>query len=107
MRSYVVAGMDGSPSSVAAAQYAADWAELSGQDLHLVHGAPHGEPGDGVLRRVAECRPDRHPGLSIVCREVPGAGSAVLVAETGGADVTVVGSRGDGSIPTATLGATA
>lgn len=107
MRSYVVAGVDGSPSSVAAAQYAADWAERSGQDLHLVHGSPHGEPGTGTLGRVAERLTGLHPGLSIVCREVPGAGSAVLVAEAGGADLTVVGSRGGGSIPTATLGATA
>jgi nucleotide-binding universal stress UspA family protein len=107
MRPHVVAGIDGSPSSVAAAQYAADWAERSGQDLHLVHGSPHGEPGDDILRRVADCLTERHPGLSVVCREMPGAGSAVLVTESGTADLTVVGSRGGGSIPTATLGATA
>jgi nucleotide-binding universal stress UspA family protein len=107
MRSYVVAGIDGSPSSVAAAQYAADWAELSGRDLHLVHGTSHGVPGDEILRRVADCLTARHPGLTVVCREVAGAGPAVLVEESGVADLTVVGSRGNGSIPTATLGATA
>ncbi|GIJ54757.1 universal stress protein [Virgisporangium aurantiacum] len=107
MQAYVVAGIDGSPSSVAAAQYAAEWAERSGRDLHLVHGSRHGEPGDDVLRRVADCLTAQHPGLSIVCRAVPGAGSAVLVEESGAAELTVVGSRGGGSIPTAALGATA
>jgi nucleotide-binding universal stress UspA family protein len=107
MRTYVVAGIDGSPSSVAAAQYAADWADRSGRDLHLVHGSRHGAPAEDVLRRVADCLTGRHPGLSIVCREVPGTGSAVLVEESGAAELTVVGSRGEGSIPTATLGATA
>jgi nucleotide-binding universal stress UspA family protein len=107
MRSYVVAGIDGSPSSVAAAQYAADWAERSGQDLHLLHGSPHGEPVDDLLRKVADCLTERHPALSIVCREAAGAGSAVLVKESGVADLTVVGSRGGGSIASVTLGATA
>lgn len=107
MRSYVVAGIDGSPSSVAAAQFAADWAERTGGDLHLVHGSEHGEPVDDMLRRVADCLTERHPGLSVVCREVPGAGAAVLVTESGAADLTVVGGRGHGSIPTAVLGATA
>jgi nucleotide-binding universal stress UspA family protein len=107
MRSYVVAGVDGSPSSVAAALYAADWAERTGEDLHLVHGSSHGEPGDEVLRRIADRLVAQHPGLTVVCREVSGAGSAVLVEESGTADLTVVGSRGHGSIATAALGATA
>lgn len=107
MRAYVVAGIDGSPSSVAAAQYAADWAERSGAELHLVHGSRHGQSGGDVLRRVADCLTAQHPSVSIICRDVPGAGSAVLVEESGAAELTVVGSRGGGSIPTATLGATA
>jgi nucleotide-binding universal stress UspA family protein len=107
MRAYVVAGIDGSSSSVAAAQYAADWAVRTGRDLHLVHGSRHGEAGDDVLRRVADCLTGRHPGLSIVCREVRGSGSAVLVEESGAAALTVVGSRGGGSIPGVALGATA
>lgn len=107
MRAYVVAGIDGSPSSVAAAQYAADWAELAARDLHLVHASPHGGAGDDILRRVADGLTERHPALSVVCREVSGAGPAVLVEESGDADVTVVGSRGGGSIASVTLGATA
>jgi nucleotide-binding universal stress UspA family protein len=125
MRSYVVAGVDGSPSSVAAAEYAAGWAAATGSDLHLVHGYLHpfgygvglapfppGLPpaprsGDAMLRRVAADLATGHPGLAIQVRQVAGGPAGTLVEESRWAALTVVGSRGDGAIRAALLGSTA
>jgi nucleotide-binding universal stress UspA family protein len=108
MRSYAVVGVDGSPSSVAAAQYAADWAVCFGQDLHLLHGYRHdGGPDDDALRRIKGSLQARHPGLVVACHRRPGGGAAALVEESRQAALTVVGSRGAGSLATVLLGATA
>jgi nucleotide-binding universal stress UspA family protein len=108
MRSYVVVGVDGSPSSVAAAQYAADWAAGTGQDLHLLNGYRHDdEPDEDALRRIKVSLAATHPGLAVACHRMPGGGAAALVEESGHADLTVVGSRGAGTIASVALGATA
>ena len=107
MQSYVVVGVDGSPSSVAAAQYAADWAASLGEDLHLLRGYRHAEPEDDALRRIAISLAAGHPGLAVACHRMPGGGPVALVGESRHADLTVVGSRGGGTIGSATLGATA
>jgi nucleotide-binding universal stress UspA family protein len=108
MRSYVVVGVDGSPSSVAAAQYAADVAASFGQDVHLLHGyGHHVESFDDALRRLAVLLETRHPGLAVACHQVPGGGAAALVEESETATLTVVGCRGAGTISSVALGATA
>lgn len=107
MRAHVVVGIDGSPSSVAAAQYAADWAVRCGHELHLVHGSVSDHPDDDTLAHVAAALTDRHPDLTVVCRRAVDGGSAALVEESRSAELTVVGSRGAGTLATATLGTTA
>jgi nucleotide-binding universal stress UspA family protein len=108
MHAHVVAGIDGSPSSVAAAQYAADWAARCGYGLDLVHGRGYDEvPDDDALSHVAAGLAVRHPGLTVVCRRAVGGGPAVLVEESRSAELTVVGAHGAGTVATASLGATA
>jgi nucleotide-binding universal stress UspA family protein len=107
MQSYVVVGIDGSPSSVAAAQYAADWAACLGQDLHLLHGYRHDDPDEDALRRIAVSLAAGHPGLAVARHRMPGGGAAALVEESRHAGLTVVGSRGGGTIASVALGATA
>jgi nucleotide-binding universal stress UspA family protein len=107
MRSQVVAGVDGSPSSVAAAQYAADWAARCGHELHLVHGSGHDHPDEDTVTHVAANITARHPDLTVVCRAMAGGGPAALVEESRSAALTVVGCRGAGTIPPTTLGSAA
>jgi nucleotide-binding universal stress UspA family protein len=107
MRSHVVAGVDGSPSSVAAAQYAADWAARCGHELHLVYGSGHDHLDEDAVIRVAANITARHPDLTVICRAMAGGGPAALIEESRSAALTVIGSRGTGAIATATLGSTA
>jgi nucleotide-binding universal stress UspA family protein len=125
MGSHVVAGVDGSPPSIAAARYAADWAARAGQELHLLHSYPHmlgagigtvplvpaasppPEDGERMLRRLAENLIARHPTLAVVVQQIPGSAPAALVERSRGADLTVVGSRGRSPVAALALGSTA
>src|SRR5215207_5638892 len=125
VRRYTVAGVDGSPSSVAAAEYAADWALRGGLDLHLVHGylhpfghgvgldpfppvpPPPRPSGDEMLRRLAERLRCGRAALRVVWRQVAGGPAATLVDESRRADLTVVGSRGHSALAAAVLGSVA
>lgn len=119
----VVAGVDGSPSSVAAAEHAATVALTRNAPLLLVHGYLH--PGgygsaplepyqtfpppppahaDVMLSDLAGSLRTTHPGLEVSHKQVLGGGSATLVAESRDADVVVVGCRGHGSLAGLLLG---
>ncbi|MET8371132.1 universal stress protein [Micromonospora profundi] len=118
----VVAGVDGSPSSLVAAEHAARAALLRSRPLLLVHGYLHplgygvplnpydlGVPAPSaeaqkMLERTAADLADRWPGLSVEVRQVAGGPGATMVEESRRADLVVVGSRGLGGFVGLLLG---
>jgi nucleotide-binding universal stress UspA family protein len=119
----VVVGVDGSPSSLAAAEHAAAVAGGRGAQLRLVHGYLHPrgygsaplEPyqafpppppahGDVMLSDLAGSLRKTHPDLEVSHRQVLGGGAATLVEESRGADLVVVGCRGHGTLAGLLLG---
>ncbi|WP_320068061.1 universal stress protein [Micromonospora sp. RTGN7] len=110
----VVVGVDGSPSSLVAAEHAAQEAVWRSRPLLLVHGylhplgygvpinpydlgvpAPTDESRRMLDRTAAELR-GRWPGVDLGVREVAGGPAASLVEESRRAELVVVGSRGLG-----------
>ncbi|MGK5739816.1 universal stress protein [Micromonospora sp. URMC 103] len=118
----VVAGVDGSPASLGAAEEAARAAVLRARPLHLVHGYLHPlgygvpvnpydlgvpaptEAAQAMLERVAGDLAGRWPGLRVEVRQVPGGPGATLVEESSRAELVVVGSRGLGGFTGLLLG---
>jgi nucleotide-binding universal stress UspA family protein len=118
----VIAGVDGSPASLVAAQYAAEAAHHRSHPLHLVHGYLHpfgygipvdpyavelpAPPDDAerMLKAAAEQLRDARPGLVVQVRQVPGGPAATLVEESLRAELVVVGSRGRGGFAGLLLG---
>ncbi|MDX2530961.1 universal stress protein [Streptomyces europaeiscabiei] len=105
----VTVGMDGSPESLAAAEWAAREAELSGLPLNLVHAwdwqpyalpvpdnAAHRHWGGRVLREATERVHEHHPGLEITSQQVPQPPMTALVSSSADAEPLVIGSRGLG-----------
>ncbi|MFI6134194.1 universal stress protein [Micromonospora sp. NPDC051141] len=118
----VVAGVDGSPSSLTAADQAAVAAVARARPLLLVHGYLHPlgygvplnpydlgvpaptEEAEKMLERVAAELTGRHPGLRVEARQVAGGPGATLVEESRRAELVVVGSRGVGGFAGLLLG---
>lgn len=102
----VVVGLDGSAESLAALDWAADYAQQAGRELAVVVAwhvpTPYTEvidvadlevaADDAVLGGV-ERACSRHPGLHVAQRVLAGAPGKVLVGEAGAEDVLVVGTR--------------
>jgi len=116
----VIAAVDGSAESQAAAQWAAREALLRGLSLHIVHawqdwspGFAHAPftgtdtaPGDTTItqhwaervpRDVADRLREGHPGLRVSVEQVFGRPVDVLLAAANKAEVLVLGSRGLGA----------
>ncbi|WP_030239005.1 universal stress protein [Streptomyces sp. NRRL S-350] len=118
LTSTVVAGIDGSPQSTAAAHWAAEEAVRRGGSLRLVHAWPwltdgessFAEPDalpDAVQRTLAEAAEDvrgRHPELDVRTDAVLDAPVDGLVAAAADADLLVLGSRGRGGFTGLLLG---
>ncbi|MFC4149466.1 universal stress protein [Micromonospora mangrovi] len=118
----VVVGVDGSPSSLVAAEHAAQAASRRSRPLHLVHGYLHPlgygvplnpydlgvpaptEEAQKMLEQTAADLVTRHPGLTVEVRQVAGGPGAALVEESRRADLVVVGSRGVGGFAGLLLG---
>lgn len=119
----VVVGVDGSPSSVAAAEQAAAIAEARGLPLSLVHGYLHPrgygsaplEPYQGypppppphaevMLDDLTKRLRERHPDLVVAHRQLLGGGAASLIGESEHARLVVVGCRGHGGFAGLLLG---
>ncbi|NML54124.1 universal stress protein [Streptomyces sp. R302] len=120
-RRTVIAAVDGSAESRAAAQWAAREALLRGLPLHLVHawqdwsrGFAHAPftgtdtaPGDTAVTRhwaervprdVADRLREDHPGLQLSVEQVFGRPVDVLLSAAGKAEMLVLGSRGLGAL---------
>ncbi|MFJ6621845.1 universal stress protein [Kitasatospora sp. NPDC091335] len=118
MTSTVLAGVDGSPQSAAAAHWAAAEAARRGATLHLVHAWPwltdgvssFAEPDDlpeAVRRTLTEAAEEirgLHPGLTVETDAVLDAPVDGLVAAAADAELLVLGSRGRGGFTGLLLG---
>ncbi|GAA4579913.1 universal stress protein [Micromonospora coerulea] len=118
----VVVGVDGSSSSLVAAEHAARTAVQRSRPLHLVHGYLHPlgygvplnpydlgvpaptEEAQKMLAQVAAELTGHHPGLRTEVRQVAGGAGAALVEESRRAELVVVGSRGHGGFAGLLLG---
>ncbi|MEU8386819.1 universal stress protein [Micromonospora sp. NPDC048842] len=118
----VVVGVDGSPSSLVAAEHAARAAVLRSRPLLLVHGYLHtsgygvplnpydlgvpapSEEAQQMLERTAAELTGRWPGLDVEVRQVLGGPGATMIEESRRAELVVVGSRGLGGFTGLLLG---
>jgi nucleotide-binding universal stress UspA family protein len=119
----VVAGVDGSASSLAAAATAGHAALVRGTSLDLVHGYLHlrgygavpldpyaatvpapPEAGQRMLDEVAAGVRAAYPGLEVRTRQVAGGPAATLVELSHHAELVVVGRRGLGGFAGLVLG---
>jgi len=115
-----VVGIDGSAPSLAALDWAAGQAELTGSRLDVVTTwdcptsagwavpvpddfDPEADVRSGLDAAVASAR-SSHPGVTIESMVVEGHPAPVLVRESKGADLLVVGSRGYGAFVGMLLG---
>ncbi|MEU3949987.1 universal stress protein [Streptomyces sp. NPDC029526] len=117
----ITVGLDGSPESRAAAEWAAREARLRGLPLRVLHvrepepearfpalpgRAPASDPaptGSGggrwsVLEEAAEGLRLRHTGIEVVAEQADGRAVDVLVEASADADLLVLGSRGLGPV---------
>ncbi|MFF2572634.1 universal stress protein [Streptomyces sp. NPDC058084] len=114
----IVAGVDGSPESLAAADWAAREALHRGLPLRLVH-AWRWEPLDlpllqdpteqqqaarGVLREAESAVAERHPELPLSAEVLGDTPVAALLDTTKHAELLVIGSRGHGAVAGFLLG---
>ncbi|MFJ9823247.1 universal stress protein [Streptomyces sp. NPDC101160] len=114
----IVAGVDGSPESLAAADWAAREAAHRGLPLRLVHAwrwEPLALPLDQdptaqqrvareVLRGAETAVAERHPGLPLSAQVIGDTPVAALLGTVGEAELLVIGSRGHGALTGFLLG---
>lgn len=116
----IVAGVDGSPSSLRALDWAADQTMLTGSALQLVAAwdwprsygwavpLPEGynpeSDAERVLHEAAARARARHPDLPLTTTAMQGHPALVLVDASRGAGLLVVGSRGHGEFTGMLLG---
>ncbi len=109
---HVVVGIDGSPASEDALEWAARQAEITHSSLEVIAawdwpstygwsvpfptGFDPEAASETLLGRVAQAARDRHPVLEITTRSVQGHPAPALVEASKGASLLVVGSRGHG-----------
>ncbi|GAA0923057.1 universal stress protein [Streptomyces thermoalcalitolerans] len=117
----VVAGIDGSPESRVAGEWAAQEAELRGLPLRLVHAAEAPDPGsadlpvaflwrqrgEDALRHAEADLAARHPRVTTSSVRVTDSAAAALLSASATAGLLVVGARGDGGFDGLAVGSTA
>ncbi|MCX5309125.1 universal stress protein [Streptomyces sp. NBC_00160] len=118
MNDRIVAGLDGSTESLAAARWAAREGLLRGLPLHLVHAEEWSSPRDlpmptsdvrrhwaqALLNETADELRASHPGLEVGIRSIDGRPAAELASVAVGANMIVLGSRGLGTVTGFVLG---
>jgi len=118
-RPRIVVGVDGSVSSIATLNWAAHQAELTGARLEVVtvwqwpskyqwtrtppDYDPAGDAQTSVDAIIDEVR-SAYPSVTIQSKVVEGSPARVLVEESQGAELLVIGSRGHGEFPGMLLG---
>ncbi|MGW7260615.1 universal stress protein [Streptomyces sp. NPDC054834] len=120
MRHCVLAAIDGSQGSLAAADWAAREAVLRGVRLRLVHASPPmpgvvSVPavdtlrgmGERLLERVIAELGDRYPGIDVRGEQVDGAPATALQAASRSAGLLVAGTRGSGGFDGLAVGSVA
>ncbi|MFF3315929.1 universal stress protein [Streptomyces sp. NPDC003035] len=114
----IVAGVDGSPESLAAADWAAREAGRRRLPLRLVHAwrwdpldlplrqdrASQERMADDVLRKAESALAERHPTLPLTAEVVPDTPVAALLSTEERAEMVVIGSRGHGAVAGFLLG---
>ncbi len=116
----IVVGIDGSSTSIAALEWAAKQAELTGATLEVLmtwdwplsfgwslpipSGYNPGHDSARALDEVLEAVKKRHPGVAITTTVIEGHPAPLLVKASEGADLLVVGSRGHGEFVGMLLG---
>jgi len=115
----IVVGVDGSPSSIAAVEWAANQAELTAASLEVLMSWewPNGygwspvptdyDPAHAseiALGELLEPIRTAHPGLPIQATVIEGHPAPLLIKASHGADLLVVGSRGHGEFVGMLLG---
>ena len=114
----IVVGVDGSDGSEIALRWAADEAEYRGATLVVVttwtalpppivypyagfHDRDPGDPREAAMRALGETvrrvLQDR-PNLSVELLAIPGDAAKVLIEQSRGADLVVLGARGTGGV---------
>ncbi|MFE1875806.1 universal stress protein [Streptomyces sp. NPDC059496] len=118
MNDRIVAGLDGSAESLAAAHWAAREALLHGVPLHLVHAEEWSSPRDlpvptsdvrrhwaqALLNETADELRASHPELEVDIRSFDGRPAAELASVAAGANMIALGSRGLGTVTGFVLG---
>ncbi len=118
-RSRIVVGVDGSASSIASLNWAVHQAELTGAQVEALTAwqwpskyqwsrppsdyDPAGDAQKGIDAIIDELK-SAHPSVPIQPKVVEGSPARVLVEESQGAELLVVGSRGHGEFPGMLLG---
>ncbi len=117
----IVVGIDGSDASLAALEWAARQAEFIDASLHVVAAwewptsfgwslIPEGfDPaGDakGMIDPLITALRAAHPRIDVVAKIVEGHPAPVLIQESSGAELLVVGSRGHGEFVGMLIGST-
>ncbi|WP_137991055.1 universal stress protein [Streptomyces vilmorinianum] len=114
----IVAGVDGSPESLAAADWAAREALHRRLPLRLVHAwrwepldipleqdrASQERMADGVLREAESAVAGRYPDLALTAEVLPDTPVAALLSTEERAEMLVIGSRGYGAVAGFLLG---
>lgn len=116
MRRIIVVGVDGSPASRAALQWAVDYAGISGVALQAVIAWHYPSTGmwgidadfesfaHGALEEALKPVVDAHPEMDIESCVVEGPAAQVLLDVARTAELLVVGSRGHGAFAGMLLG---